>query len=169
MSGWRRPPPDPTEPIDAYRRLVANPLLAVAVFVLSLLFLQASLRWENVFVFLGSLGLMVGSLFLVQFHCLDCGATDWLLNRNRHRCPPVVARWRSGRMDRWRPPTMTTQLSIWLHLLAALGALGLILFVLSAFAWKPSSADALGRSDLYKPPGNRNDGSFPSGGSPRAR
>ncbi len=132
MSGWRRPPPsDPAEPIDTYRRLVANPLLAVATAVLAVLSLRLSLRWDNLYAFLASLGLLVGSFLLIQFHCLDCGATGWLLNRSRHRCPPAVTRWRSGRMDRWRPPAMSTQLAIWMQVVAALGALGLILFVLS--------------------------------------
>jgi hypothetical protein len=122
---------EPIEPIDAYQRLVANPLLAVAMAVLAVLLLRLSLRWDNLYLFLGSIGLLVGCLPLIQFHCLDCGATGWLLSRRRHRCLSAVARWRSGQMDRWRPPAMTTQLAIWMHILAALGALGLILLVLS--------------------------------------
>lgn len=131
MSGSGLRSSGPTEPIDAYRRLVANPLLAVATAVLSVLLMRASLQWDNLYLFLGSIGLLVGSLLLIQFHCLDCGETGWLLNRSRHRCPQAVARWRSGRIDRWWPPALSTQLAIWMHILAALGALGLILLVLS--------------------------------------
>jgi hypothetical protein len=127
----RQRTPDPIEPIDRYRRLVANPLLAVSTGVLSLFILRASLRWENLAIFLGSVGLLIVSIFFTQFHCLDCGVTDWLMNGSRHACPRAVARWRAGRMDHWRLPALKTQLVLWLYFLASATALILIFFVLS--------------------------------------
>ena len=71
------------------------------------------------------------SIFFTQFHCLDCGATDWFMNWRRHACPALVTRWRAGRMDRWRLPAFKTQFVLWLYVLASATTLGLILFVLS--------------------------------------
>jgi hypothetical protein len=67
-------------------------------------------------------------LFLVQFHCLDCGATGWLVRYQRHACPKVVARWRSRVVRRFHGPRLRIQLIAWLIVTMAallLGALAL--------------------------------------------
>jgi hypothetical protein len=123
--------PDPAEPIEWHRRLVANPLLAVAACVASIFFIRISLEHRALPLFLTSIGLLFASFFFVQFHCLDCGATGWLLTARRHACPPLVARWREGRAGRWRFPGLKIQMFLWLHLLASVTGLLLILFALS--------------------------------------
>ena len=90
-------PAGPTEPIDRYRRLVVNPLLAVAGFVGAVLILRAALRSRNLTAFLTAVGLLGVSLLFTQIHCLDCGATTWLFAAKRHACEPALARWREGR------------------------------------------------------------------------
>jgi hypothetical protein len=122
---------NPTEPMDPYRRLVANPLLAVASCVASIFFVRLGLEHRALPLFLTSIGLLFASSFFVQFHCLDCGATGWLLTARRHACPPLVARWGEGRMGRWRVPALRTQMILWLHLLASVTGLLLILFAFS--------------------------------------
>jgi hypothetical protein len=121
----------PTEPIDAYRRLVANPLLAVASCVLALVLLRASLQWRSLASFLMAIGLFSISIFFTQFHCLDCGRTIWLSAARRHACPMILSRWRAGLLPRWRFPGLKTQIVLWLYFLASATALILILFVLS--------------------------------------
>jgi hypothetical protein len=118
-------------PIDPYRRLVANPLLAVAACVAAIFFIRISLEHRALPLFLTSIGLLFGAFFFVQFHCLDCGATGWLLTARRHACPPLVARWREGRPGRWRFPGLRIQMIVWLHLLASVTCLLLILFAFS--------------------------------------
>ena len=131
LDTYQRPDPRPAEPIDPYRRLVVNPLLAVLSVVLSQFLMRASLDAANVVLFLASTGLLGVALLLWQFHCLDCGTTDWLINVWRHACPPAVARWREGRRGRLRFPLPRTQVMLWLYLLASATALILILFVWS--------------------------------------
>jgi hypothetical protein len=122
---------DPTEPIDSYRQLVANPLLAVASAVGAIVLIRMSLQSRNLPLFLASIALLFASILLIQFHCLDCGAMGWGVAANRHACPPIVARWREGRPCRWRIPGLKIQLILWLYLLASVTALVLILFVFS--------------------------------------
>jgi hypothetical protein len=121
----------PADSIDPYRRLVANPLLAVACFVAAIFLIRVSLENRILPLFLGSLGLLFAACFFVQYHCLDCGSTGWLVRAGRHACPPLVARWREGRMGRWRFPGLKTQVILWLHLLASIAGLLLILFAFS--------------------------------------
>jgi hypothetical protein len=120
-----------TEPIDPYRRLVANPLLTVAVVVAAIFLIRIALEKRALPLFLASIGLVFGSVLLVQFHCLDCGATGWMLRAGRHACPALLARWREGRGSRWRFPGLKTQMLVWIHLLASVTGLLLILFALS--------------------------------------
>jgi hypothetical protein len=107
---------------------VVNPLLAVAVAVAAIQLLRASLGWRNLTWFLSALGLLGASPFLIQVHCLDCGATIWLLRSWRHGCASVLARWREARPIRWPFPDPRAQVVVWLHILASVAALLLILF-----------------------------------------
>ncbi len=120
--------PGPAEPIDPYRRLVANPLLAVAGLVAAIVLIRISLEHRILPLFLASLGLLFGAPFFAQFHCLDCGSTGWLVRAGRHACPALVARWRERRTGRWRLPGLKTQMILWLHVLASVAGLLLILF-----------------------------------------
>jgi hypothetical protein len=121
----------PADPIDPHRRLVANPLLAVAAFVAAIFLIRFALEHRVLPIFLASLVLLFASCLFVQFHCLDCGSTGWLIRAGRHACPPLVARWREGRMGRWRFPGLRIQVIFWIHILASVAGLLLILFVFS--------------------------------------
>jgi hypothetical protein len=118
-------------PIDAYRPLIANPLPAVAICVLAIMLLRASLRVRSLTTFLVAIGLLSISVLFTQFHCLDCGKTSWLYSARLHACPAILARWREGRRPRWRLPRLRTQIILWLYFLASATALILILLVLS--------------------------------------
>jgi hypothetical protein len=124
----RRVPTGPRGPIEPYRRLVVNPLPAVAMGVVAVLLLRASLGWRSLAGFLSALVLLGASPFLIQVHCLDCGATIWLLRSWRHGCASVLARWQEGRPIRWPFPDPKAQVVLWLHILASVAALLLILF-----------------------------------------
>lgn len=116
------------EPVDPCRRFVANPLLAVAVCVLAIVLLRYSVERRILLLFLVGSALLPGAVFFSQFHCLDCGATGWLLAARRHICPPLVVRWRQGPRSRWRFPSLKAQMIIWLYLLVSMAGLLLILF-----------------------------------------
>jgi hypothetical protein len=118
-------------PIDAYRPLIANPLPTVAICVLAIMLLRASLRVRSLTTFLVAIGLLSISVLFTQFHCLDCGKTSWLYSARLHACPAILARWREGRRPRWRLPRLRTQIILWLYFLASATALILILLVLS--------------------------------------
>ena len=121
----------PGDPFDRYRRLVANPMLAVLAALLALLLIGAAgRRGEFIGLVLGAAGLFL-SLFFIQFHCLDCGATGWARHQHRHACPHAVARWHSGRRGWLVLPSLGFQLALWAILLLIAGTLFLILFVLS--------------------------------------
>lgn len=119
----------PTEPFDGYRRLVANPLLAVAFGVGAVLLVRASLRWSNPAIFLVAVAVLVASPLLIQFHCLDCGRTAGIFGSGRHACAPALARWRENRRSRWAFPSSRAQVVLWLHVLASVGVLLLVLAV----------------------------------------
>jgi hypothetical protein len=119
--------PAPREPIDPYRRLLGNPLLAVGALVLAVALIRMSLDHRHLLLFLAATGLLFGAVFFAQFHCLDCGKTGWAVTARRHACPAVVARWREGRNSRWRVPSLRTQMIVWVYVLASVGGLMLIL------------------------------------------
>jgi hypothetical protein len=118
-----------TEPIDTYRPLVANPLLAVAICVLAIVLMRASLQVRSLTTFLVSIGLLSISILFTQFHCLDCGKTIWLYSARLHACPAILTRWREGRRPRWRLPRLRTQVILWLHFLASIAVLIAIFWV----------------------------------------
>ena len=123
----RRPARGPNEPLDPYRRLVANPLPSVGCGVLAVMILRSSLESRNVVGFLTAIGLLSVALLFTQFHCLDCGTTTWLFSSRRHACAAALARWREGRRSRWPFPGIKTQMILWFYLLASVGMLMLIL------------------------------------------
>jgi len=118
--------PAPVEPVDEYQRLVANPFLTVLGWLVMFGVMRESLRRHNLWLFIISVALLVGSCLFLQFHCLDCGATGWLMGYRRHACPAVVARRSSQAQRRFRGPGLPTQLLAWFILLTAACGLGLI-------------------------------------------
>jgi hypothetical protein len=107
---------------------VANPLLTILGCVGAIVLMRIGLQNRTLPLFLTAIGLLFGAPLFLQFHCLDCGVTGWLVQSKRHACPPAVARWREGRQARWRMPEPKTQLILWIYVLVSLGSLLFILF-----------------------------------------
>jgi hypothetical protein len=103
---------------EADQRLLANPLLTLATWAAAIALIRAALRAHHFLLFLAGAGLLFLAFFLLQFHCLDCGRTGWLLRYRRHACPAVQARGRARGFRRWRGPGLITQLVLWCHVLA---------------------------------------------------
>ncbi len=121
-----RRPEASTDPIDSYQRLVANPFLALLGWLVAFALLREALRHPNLPLFLTSLVVFIASVFLLQFHCLDCGATRWLPRYQRHACPAVVARQAYTSRRRIRGPGIRTQLVGWFVLMAIVFVLGMM-------------------------------------------
>jgi hypothetical protein len=113
--------------IVAFQRLIVNPFLAVLLFVVIVAIWRMSFARRSPGLFQLGVVLFTVDVFTVQFHCLDCGATGWLLRYRRHACPTVLARWQRGERPRFRGPGVRLQLTSWLILLA--GALVLVLIM----------------------------------------
>jgi len=66
---------------------------------------------------------------LFQYHCLDCGATGWLLSFRRHCCPAITARAHDGVVVRRFPGlSVKSQIIGWIYfLLAAFMAIVIVL------------------------------------------
>jgi hypothetical protein len=126
-----RRPTVPAEPIDRYRRLVANPLLAVFVGLLAAMIIRAKVRNAELGGFFLGAGLLLSSFLFIQFHCLDCGVTGSVWKHRRHTCPHAVARWHASRPGLLRMPPIGIQIAFWVILLISGGILFLILFALS--------------------------------------
>jgi hypothetical protein len=120
------PPREPNRPIEDYQRLVANPLLGVLSWIVTFALMRESVRRHNLTLFAwGLLFVPVGIVF-IQFHCLDCGKTGWLLRSRVHACPATVARRQNGLMRRFHGPPLTIQLAVWFIVLIAALVLGMV-------------------------------------------
>jgi len=125
-----RPPRVPFESLPSYQRIVVNPLLGVLVWLVMFALIRAGVKSQSSTLFLIGSSLFFAAFFLHQFHCLDCGATDWLFRYRHHACPLIVARSQNREGGRFRFPSVKTQIMIWLYLVA--GALLLLLLFLNA-------------------------------------
>ena len=112
-----------------FQRLVVNPFLAVLVFVMIVALWREGVTRRSPALFQLGVGLLLVDVFLVQYHCLDCGATGWLLRYRRHACPTVMSRWQRQEWRRFRGPGVRLQLVVWLILVAAVFVLALILWI----------------------------------------
>jgi hypothetical protein len=124
-----RPAGPQRDTVVPFQRLVVNPFLAVLVFIIIVWLWSEGLKWQSPALFQLGVGLLIVDVFLVQFHCLDCGATGWLLRYRRHACPTVLARWGRSEWRRFRGPGVRLQLASWLILLASVTVLVLILWI----------------------------------------
>ena len=125
----QRPARPDSASIVPFQRLVVNPFLAVFGFIIvAALWYEAFSRHAPAFFQFG-VGLLVVAVLLVQYHCLDCGATGWLLRYRRHACPTVVWRWQRGEWRRFRGPGVRLQLTAWLIFLAGMVVLVLIAWI----------------------------------------
>jgi hypothetical protein len=89
----RKPPPDV---VRFYQRLVVNPFLSALTLFLVLvasyrLGEESRAEWAPLAAIVGS----IGAAMVLQYHCLDCGATGSYHRWRRHACARVVERWRT--------------------------------------------------------------------------
>jgi hypothetical protein len=116
------------EPIAESQRLLVNPLLAVLCGLGACYIIAQSLRIRVFELLAFGTALFCVSTLLIQYHCLDCGATGLLVRSRHHACPLVIARQeRPGSWQR-RGPRVGAQLLIWLYILT-------VVAVLSALAY----------------------------------
>lgn len=107
-----RPRPIAPGDVGLYQRLVVNPLLAVLALLGVWTLLWNSLEIRNVYLFLASLFAGFVSLLLIQYHCLDCGRTDFILRSRRHACQAVVHR-SMAEEEPFFPPSVGSQVKAW--------------------------------------------------------
>lgn len=105
------------EAVAEYHRLIANPLPAVLGLVAAWAVLHYSLQTRNLPLFVIALVLIGLCPFLIQYHCLDCGRTDFAVRSRRHACEATQRRWRSGEASGRTPPRLRTQIKAWIWLL----------------------------------------------------
>jgi hypothetical protein len=109
------------------KRLVVNPFLVVIDWLIAFAILRASIEQHSfILCQIGTMVLFFGFL-LLQYHCLDCGRTGWLLRHRRHACPDGVVSWQGRRRDRLSVPGIRTQVGIWCVVIATVVFLWLIL------------------------------------------
>jgi hypothetical protein len=111
-----RPPPVPQE----YQRLVANPFLALCWLAFLVAWLRQALRLKSLPMAACVLLGLAAAGYLLQYHCLDCGATGRLFQWKAHACPSVLARRQTGRVRRFRGPNPVLQTILWTYVLAGL-------------------------------------------------
>jgi hypothetical protein len=109
----RRPSPRYREPLPRFQRLVVNPLLAVLCWLMVFFVLKITVQNRHLVGFLVGVGLLFLPFLLVQYHCMDCGKTGWVLRYRRHACPPVIARWQTQQAPQTRGPNVKFQLVLW--------------------------------------------------------
>jgi hypothetical protein len=112
-------------PPEAYLRVAANPFLALFAVLFALAAsdgLWSSQPFDGdtrmALVVAVWLSLLVAFPWLVQFHCLDCGATGRLKRWRGHLCPRVAERRLLRKPRRVRGPTPSIQIVIWLWVFA---------------------------------------------------
>jgi hypothetical protein len=112
--------------VHIHQRLLTNPFLALLMFIPWC----AGFRWacstRNFYLVNALVVAFPGVLWLLQYHCLDCGATGSLFRWRRHACEHVRARQLVGRERRFRGPNPTTQAVLWGYAVAIATILVLI-------------------------------------------
>lgn len=129
----RRLPPGALLVPQEYQRLVANPFLALTLFVAWVAGMRLALGSRNLFAVVGATAFFVAIVRLLHYHCLDCGGTGWLFRWREHACDAVVARQLSGRVRRWRGPTPTVQAVLWMYLLAVVAIVAVVTGIVRLF------------------------------------
>lgn len=104
-------------PSRVHQRLVVNPCLTFVTSLAAAELIRVSLHSQEIAWFVTGDALLLAAWLLLQFHCLDCGRTGWLVRSSRHVCAGVQARWRDGDGRRFRGPGVIAQLVIWSYLL----------------------------------------------------
>jgi hypothetical protein len=112
--------------LQEFQRLVTNPFLCLLGLTITFALARETVRHDSLPLALFALFALVGSFYLLQYHCLDCGATGPLVYWRSHACPPVLARQHAGRVRRYRGPNPAQQMLLWLYFLAAAAILAAV-------------------------------------------
>ncbi|WP_406695749.1 hypothetical protein V5E97_32585 [Singulisphaera sp. Ch08] len=115
---------------EEYQRLISNPFLALAALIPWFVATRMAFLAKHVPSILILLASLVGIAYLLQFHCLDCGATGCLFGWKHHACDRALARQFARRRRRLRGPNPATQTVLW-------GLIVMIVALLSAIAFRP--------------------------------
>lgn len=137
--GVRRPDPDfdpvaapnsrlPREPARDRGTLVANPFLAILGWIAAYFLARTGLNTKNPTLSLIAVIVAATAFLLVQFHCLECGATGWAVRANRHFCSPAAQQSPPGAIRPW-VPKLGIQIRIWI----VVGLFAALYYVLSTF------------------------------------
>ena len=86
----QRSPVEPYWSIADCQRLIANPALALLVWLAAYVAIRHALYLHHLGWFLFGLVLGLVPLPLGRYHCLDCGDSGWALRAARHACPSVL-------------------------------------------------------------------------------
>jgi hypothetical protein len=116
-----------SESLEDNRRVIVNPFLAIMSCGLAVALVRAGVQRRSLLLFLCGIGLLPLAILLIQFHCLDCGATGWLLRSWAHACPAVVTRRQSQRVSPFRRPGLGLQLFAWFIVIMAAFIFGMVM------------------------------------------
>lgn len=116
----RRPRPQRRRLYGTYRgyqRLVANPFVAILGFIGWCAAIHWIVQSKRLALFwpVGASFFLV--VFLLQFHCVDCGKTDRLTRWRDHACDAVQRRYEAGFSQRVWFPNPVLQTTIWFYLI----------------------------------------------------
>ncbi len=124
----RRPSLFAADPVHEYQRLVANPFLTVLAWVIFLGLLRGVVPRQEAAGLVADIVIFGLALLLAQYHCLDCGATGWLVRHQRHACPKVMIRWQNQIVRRFQGPGLGLQLVGWFIVTITAIVLGALAF-----------------------------------------
>jgi len=114
LDAARYAPPRSLAGVSDYQRLVVNPLLAVVALLGVWVLFRFSLEVRQLGLFLATLFAGAVCPLLIQYHCLDCGRTDFALRSRRHACGAVQRRRRFDEEPPALPPSVRSQVKAWM-------------------------------------------------------
>lgn len=97
-----------------YQILIVNPFLAMIGGACGwgvIAYLDGKVSHSNLL--LVALPLVLIFFVLIQYHCVDCGATGLFFGRERHQCSRIRDRWHERRMSPPYVPRASAQLALW--------------------------------------------------------
>jgi hypothetical protein len=119
LDASNRPIPSvPPHRILESQRLVANPFLAIAGWILGVVLMRWGLASVDVRLYLFGFAFLILPFGFFQYHCLDCGATGSFYRARRHICPAILTRALGQTRRRNRVPRLSTQLKGWFFAIA---------------------------------------------------
>ncbi|MDG3003506.1 hypothetical protein [Paludisphaera mucosa] len=107
------PTTNPILDVADHQRLIVNPLLTTVALLGVWALFRFALEVRNLGLFLATLFAALVCPLLIQYHCLDCGHTDFALRSRRHACAAVVHRIRTDAGVSALPPAVKTQIKSW--------------------------------------------------------